>query len=86
MTDNEILLAISDMLDTKLKPIKEDIQTINMIIENEIQPDIKLLTENYLPSARRYEKATNKIEAIQSDIDIIKKVVAEHSEKLQKIS
>ncbi|MBQ4523111.1 MAG: hypothetical protein IJA10_09200 [Lachnospiraceae bacterium] len=32
MTDNELLLAISDMLDTKLKselkPIKEDIRTL----------------------------------------------------------
>lgn len=86
MTDNEFLLAISDMLDVKLKPIKDDIRSINLIIENEICPDIKLLTENYLPSAKRYEKATNQIEAIQSDLGILKKVVTEHSEKLQKIS
>lgn len=97
MTDNELLLAISDMLDIKLraelKPIKEDIHSIkveqtriNLIIENEIRSDIKLLTENYLPSAKRYEKTTNQIEAIQSDINILKKVVTEHSEKLKKIS
>ena len=93
---NEDLLAISQLLDTKLKaelePMKDDIKSIkdeqtriNLIIENEIQHDIKLLAENYVPAAKRYEKATAKIEAMQADIEIIKKVVAEHSKKLQSL-
>ena len=97
MTDNELLLAISEMIDKKLKaelqPIKEDIKAIrdeqtriDLIIENEIRSDIKLLAENYIPAAKRYEKSTAKIESIQSDIDILKRVASEHSEKLQKIS
>lgn len=72
MTDNELLLAISDMMDKKLKaelrPIKDDIQSlkdeqrrINIIIENEIRSDINLLVENYVPAAKRYEKATEDI-------------------------
>lgn len=28
MTDNELLLALSDMLETKLQPIKDDIQCL----------------------------------------------------------
>lgn len=94
---NEDLLAISQLLDTKLKaelePMKDDIKSIkdeqtriNLIIENEIQHDIKLLAENYVPAAKRYEKATAKIEAMQADIEILKKVVSDHSEKLKKIS
>ena len=97
MTDNELLLAISNLLDKKLKAEMEPINSkidkilaeqarINIIIENELRNDIKLLAENYLPSAERYEKETAKIEAIQNDVDIMKKVVAEHSEKIQKIS
>ncbi|WP_310605156.1 hypothetical protein [Anaerosporobacter sp.] len=54
MSNNELLLAISDIFDKKLKaelePIKQDIaqmkaeQTrVNLIIENEIRNDIKLL-------------------------------------------
>lgn len=54
--------------------------------ENEIRSDIQLLAENYLPAAKRYEKATAKIDAMQADIDVIKSVIREHSEKLQKIS
>ena len=94
---NEDLLAMSQLLDTKLKaelePIKSDIKyikeeqtRINLIIENDIQHDIQLLAENYVPAAKRYEKASAKLEAMQADIDILKKVVSDHSEKLKKIS
>lgn len=97
MTDNELLLALSEMLDSKLsariEPLKVDIQEIKndilsmkLDIENDIKSDIKLLAENYVPAARKYEKATAKIEAMQSDIDLMKKVIREHSERWQKIS
>ena len=97
MSDNELLLALSDMLDKKLsaqlEPMKKDItdiknevQKINVILENEIRPDIKLLAENYLPAAIRYEKSNKEHDTMKSDIDLLKKVVTEHSEKLQKIS
>ena len=94
---NEDLLAMSQLLDTKLKaelePIKSDIKSIkeeqtriNLIIENDIQHDIQLLAENYVPAAKRYEKASAQLDAMQADIDILKKVVSDHSEKLKKIS
>lgn len=97
MSDNELLLALSDMLDKKLsaqlEPMKKDItdikneiHKINVILENEIRPDINLLAENYLPAAIRYEKSNKEHDAMKSDIEILKKVVTEHSEKLQKIS
>ncbi|MEH2951791.1 hypothetical protein VV089_02175 [Candidatus Merdisoma sp. JLR.KK011] len=97
MSDNELLLAISEIIEKKIKaevePLKLDIQQIkdeqtriNLIIENEICTDIKLLLQNYLPAAKRYEKATAKIESMQSDINVMKSGIREHSEKLQKIS
>ncbi len=143
MTNNELLLAISDMMDKKLKseiqaelqPLKDDIShikgdinymksdinhlnndvsniksdinhlnddvsniksdinhlnddinSIKMHLENVTDKNIQLLAENYVPAAKRYEKATAKIEAMQTDIDVIKSVILEHSDKLQKIS
>ena len=97
MTDNELLLAISDIMDKKLEarlqPLENEIESIkyeqkriNIIIENEIRTDVKKLAENYLPAAKRYEKETAKIEAIEADIEVMKSVIREHSEKLQKIS
>ena len=101
MTDNELLLAISDMMDKKLKstlqaelqPIKDDIRdmkqhitSIELHIENTTDQNIQLLVENYVPAAKQYEKESSKIEAIQDDIEIMKKVIQEHSQKLQNIS
>lgn len=97
MTDNELLLALSEMmdkkLDAKLEPLKVDIQEmkneirgIKLDIENDIKPKIQLLAENYVPAAKRFEKAVPQIESMQADIEIMKKVITEHSEKLQKIS
>lgn len=122
MTNNELLLAISDMMDKKLKseiqaelqPLKDDIShiksdinhlnndvgniksdinhlnddinSIKMHLENVTDKNIQLLAENYVPAAKRYEKAAAKIEAMQTDIDVIKSVILEHSDKLQKIS
>ena len=93
MTDNELLLAISNIMDKKIEPLKKDIEEIkqeqtriNIIIENDIKRDIKMLAENYLPASKRFDSESDKIEALESDVSLLKKVVTEHSEKLQKIS
>ncbi len=115
---NEDLLAISQLLDTKLdarlKPMENDIKSIRdeqilmkdeqrrlsdeqrrlwdeqtrirLIIENDILHAINILSENYLPAAKRYENATEKMDSMQNDINIMKKVIADHSEKLRRIS
>jgi hypothetical protein len=94
MTDNELLLALSDMIDIKLKtalqtelqPIKDDIRNIKLHLENVTDKNIQLLAENYVPAAKRYEKAVPEIESMQADIEIMKKIITEHSEKLQKLA
>ena len=90
MSDNELLLAISDLLDKKLdsrlQPLQNDIRDIKLDIENVIKPQIQLLAENYVPAAKRYEKAASEMEALKADLEIVKKVVAEHSEKLKKLA
>lgn len=101
MTDNELLLAMSELFDTKLKsalqaelqPVKDDIRDmkrritgIELHLENVTDKNIQLLAENYVPAAKRYEKAVPEMESMQADIDIMKKVIVEHSEKLQKLA
>lgn len=97
MTDNELLLAISEIVEKKIRaevePLKSDIQQIKdeqtrirIIIENEIRSDIQLLAENYIPAAKRYEKSTAQIEAMQADMEVMKSIIREHGEKLQRIS
>lgn len=97
MSENEILLTIFDLMDNKLKPLNDKmdkiesnmnngLNRINVILENEIRPNIKILAENYLLTATCYEKVLIETENMKADIELLKKVVIEHSEKLQKIS
>ena len=37
MTDNELLLAISKLLDTKLEPIKNDVDILKKIVTEHIE-------------------------------------------------
>lgn len=86
MSDNELLLAISDMMDKKLQPLKEDIKFLKLQNENEILPRLQTIESCYTDTYKRYQSGVAQIEAMQTDIDVMKSVIREHSEKLQKIS
>lgn len=89
---NEDLLAISQLLDvkldskfqTELQPLKDDIRDVKLHLENITDKNIQLLAENYVPAAKRYEKTVPEMQTMQADIDIMKKIITEHSKKLQK--
>ncbi len=83
---NEDLLAISQLLDSKLKPIKDDVKGINLTLENDILPRLQNIESCYTSTYRHYQSGINQIESMQADIDVMKKVIAEHSEKLQKLA
>lgn len=86
MTDNELLLAMSDMLDKKLKPVNDRLKKIELKQENDILPRLQNIEACYTSTFKRYQTGVEQIEGMQTDIDAMKKVIAEHSEKLQKIS
>lgn len=102
MTDNELLLAISNMIE----PLKDDIQGIKNRIqgiegdvqeikyrvtkiettqENKILPRLNTIESCYISTFDRYKDSVEDYEEMKQDIALLKKVVAEHSEKLQKI-
>ncbi len=83
---NEDLLAISQLLDNKLNPIKNDIRDMNLTLENDVLPRIQNIESCYTSTYKRYQSGINQIEAMQADIDVMKKVIVEHSEKLQKFA
>ena len=86
MTDNELLLALSDLFDKKLKPINDRLKKIELTQENEILPRLQNIEACYLSTSKRYQTGVEQIEAMQADIEIMKKVITEHSEKLQKLA
>lgn len=130
MTDNELLLAISGMIDPlredvqsmkqelqgvkqdvqnmkeelqgvkqdnqnmkqELQGIKQDIQEIKtrvkkieIVQENEVLPRLNTIESCYTSTYDRYKSSVEGYETLKQDMSIVKRVVMEHSEKLQKI-
>ncbi|MCX4378746.1 hypothetical protein D7V72_14705 [bacterium D16-36] len=107
MTDNELLLAISDMMDKKLNHITKDVQEVKKDIkvlktevenidirvknielnqETKVLPRLNTIESCYTSTYDRYKDSVEDYEAIKQDVSIMKKVIQEHSIKLQNIS
>jgi hypothetical protein len=97
MTDNELLQAISDIVDQKVSGIVDQkVSEIKLHLENVTDKNIQLLAENHIeltnklnqaiPVANKNAAYEVKVDYLVKEIDKLKKVVSEHSEKLQKIS
>ena len=67
---NEDKIFISQLLDAKLKPVQ-------LLLENDVLPRLHI---------EDTQMDIEQLEAMQMDIDVIKKVLEDHSEKLKKIS
>ena len=79
MTDNEMLLAFSDILDKKLKPVYDRMKGIESTLQNDILPRIQNIESCYTSTYKRYKAGVEQIDGMQSDIDVIKSVIKEHS-------
>ncbi|MCM1026282.1 MAG: hypothetical protein NC432_07585 [Roseburia sp.] len=86
MTDHELLLAMSTLFDKKLKPIEQRLKSIELTIENDIRPQLQNIESCYTTTYDRYKNSVEGYETMQADIDIMKKVISEHSEKLQMLA
>lgn len=91
MTDHELLLAISCIMDEKLeagmKPIENRLRRIEVdLLENNVLPRLSTIESSYTSTYNRHKDYAEKMDVAFTDIELLKKVVSEHSEKLQKIS
>ncbi len=99
MSDKELLSAISNIVSLQIEPLKQDIDSMKqdidsmkqdikstrIILENNVLPRLQTIEACYTSTYNRYVCETEDIQTMKSDIKVLKKVVAEHSEKLQKI-
>lgn len=91
MTDHELLLAMSEIiekkLDARLKPIENQLKLIKVdLLENNIIPRLSTIENCYMDTYNRYKDHADRMESTITDVEVLRKVVSEHSEKLQKIS
>lgn len=88
---NEDLLTLSTLLDSKLdsrlNPMKEQLKRIEVdLLENNVIPRLNTIESCYTSTYERYKDTSYKMDALIADMDILKKVVTEHSSMLQRIS
>ncbi len=83
---NAKLEASFSRLESEIFKLQDAVKDINLRLDNEIMPNIRLLSENYVPAAKRYEAASDEIIAIRSDVDLLKIVVSQHSKRLEQMA
>lgn len=93
MTNEELLVAMSNMmdqrLDEKLEPLKKDmsevkdrVTNIELNIENDIRPGIITLCDAYGTQFDRYSISIESHEKMKTDIEVLKSIVSRHFDLL----
>ena len=92
MTDEQMLLAMSNMMDAKLKPVnneiqslKADLQAVKIFQENVILPRLEEIESCYTGTYKRYQHGIDKIDVMEIDINNLKKVTLKHSEAIDRL-
>ena len=66
--------------------LKSDIHMLKLCQEKLILPRLNTIESCYTDTYRRYRDDADQMEAVSADVDIMKKVIAEHSQRLQKLA
>lgn len=74
------------ILNERVDSLETGLHNVRLFQENIILPRLNTIESCYLDTFKRYQKNADKMEIVYDDVDLLKKVVAEHSEKLQKLA
>lgn len=69
---NEDLLAISQLLDSKFKPIEDRTKNIEILIENDFLTRLQNIESCYSTTYRRYVNGITQLDFLQSDMEYCK--------------
>lgn len=76
-----------DAVESRLSSVEKELTQLRVVtLEHDIKPRLEHIEECYVSVSERYWTGTEKIDGMEADIQILKEVVSEHSEKLRKIS
>ena len=75
-----------ERLDTCVITLERKTQKMELLMENDMLPRLQNIEGCYLSTYKRYLHGSDQIETMQTDIDMLKKVVGEHSEKLKRLA
>ena len=96
MTHNELLLALSSMIDEKLKPfehklkeIKTDIHEIQLTLENDTNKRISIIAEGHLDLIRKLDdalKVENEKELLLLRVATLESEIKKIKKKIEQIA
>ena len=96
MTDNELLLALSSMIDEKLKPfehklkeIKTDIHEIQLTLESDTNKRISIIAEGHLDLIRKLDdalKVENEKELLLLRVATLESEIKKIKKKIEQIA
>ena len=73
-------------LNHRVETLESGLHNVRLFQENIILPRLNTIESCYLDTFNRYQKNADKMEIVYEDVDLLKKVAADHSEKLQKLA
>lgn len=79
MTDNELLLAMSDLLDKKLQPIKDDLQTTKDDLRN-VKDDLEIVKRDVKHLKKKAISLQAMDEAILDEVERVHGILDKHKE------
>lgn len=93
LLEEKLEQKLEEKLDQKLQPIYErlddletDMKYVKVVqLENNIIPRLNTIEAYYMDTSRRYMESTEQITAMKADIEVLKSVVSEHSQRLSRI-
>ena len=82
--------SVEQSLGSQIQEVQQnlgkEIHLLKLCQENLILPRLNTIESCYTDTYRRYRDYADRIEAVFDDVDIMKKVITEHSRELQKLA
>ena len=85
-TDVQKMEANVQKMEIDLQNTQEEIQRIKLFQENNLLPRLNTIESCYTDTYHRYRAYADRMETAFLDIDLLKRVVGEHSVKLQSLA
>ncbi len=79
------LKKTASSLTSDMEILKEKITQVQLEIEHTLTPTIKLLAENYVPAATRYETDAAGLYTLKAETNMMKITIERHSKIIQRL-
>ncbi len=82
--------AMEQGIRSDMQVVEQNLQTeihlLKLCQENQILPRLNTIESCYTDTYRRYSDNADRMEAVSADVEVMKKVITEHSQRLQKLA